>query len=727
MGVPGMPDTRFPTIPMTENRWRLLIGGFSCIALLLTVFCLYQGITVIFMHFYYIPIILLAYRYRRRGLLGILVLALAYLALVSIFDWGDWMVLAGAVTRAFVFIAIGVLVIYLSENLVRTREALHESLQVQKSIIQNANVWLMVLDGSGRVLEWNTAAESISGYTAGQVMGKNEIWKSLYPDKEYRREITSHIKDIIEKDYFLENLKTRISCRDKSQKVILWNTRKLPQEGDFPERFIAIGIDVTKSSRAEEEIRKNEERYRRLFENMLNGVAYCQMLYKDGRFDDFLCISVNKSFERLTGLQDVPGRRVTDVIPGIRESNPDLLDTLARVVETENPEQFEIDFTPLEMQLSISVYSPEKGYFVAIFENITERKWAENALRKSEEQLALAIEGSGVGLWDWYVKTGEVDYNERWAEIGGYSLAELAPVSIKTWIGLCHPDDLPRSDALIKEHFEKRSPIYECEVRIRHKDGRWIWVLDRGKVVEWDGDGRPARMTGTHLDITARKQIEDALRMANKKLNLLSSITRHDIINQLAALMGYLELSEDFQVDPTLRTYLERMKTVSTVIQRQVEFTRVYQDIGVIEPTWQNIHMIIVQVAQSLNMGGVRVDEIDTDVFILADPLLEKVFYNLFDNALRYGEKITNIHCSSVNQGATLTIVVEDDGVGVNSQDKPRIFDRGFGKHTGFGLFLSKEILAITGISITENGEPGKGARFEITVSNGGFRLGTLH
>lgn len=720
--MPDMNDNWFPVIPMTETRWKLFIAAFSCIAIFLTIYCLSMGITIIFMHSYYIPIVLLAYHYRRRGFLGILFLTIAYLALVCMFEWGDWIIIAGAVARAFVFIAIGALVIYLSENLVRTRKALGESLQVQTSIIQNANVWLMVLDHHSRILEWNTAAETISGYNASEVMGKNEIWKSLYPEKEYRREVTGDIADIIKNEDFLENLKTRITCKDGSQKIILWNTKKIPQQADFPERFIAIGIDITRISEAEERIRKSEERFRTLFENMLDGFAYCQMLYKDGKPDDFLYISVNRAFEKLTGLKDVVGKRATEAIPGIKEETPELFEIYARVAETRNPEQFEINFTPLDVQLFISVYSPEKGYFVAIFENITERTRAEEALRKSEEQLALAIEGSGVGLWDWYVHTGEVEYNERWAEIAGFTLAELAPVSINTWTRLCHPDDLSRSDMLLREHFEKRSPMYECEIRIRHKDGRWIWILDRGKVVEWDAEGRPIRMTGTHLDINSRKQIEDALRIANKKLNLLSSITRHDIINQLAALMGYLELSEDYQVDPTLQMYLDRMKTVSRVIQKQIEFTRVYQDIGVIEPTWQNVHATITRMDQSLDMGDVRIEETDTDVEVLADPLLEKVFYNLFDNALRYGEKITRIRCTSKKMGDTLTIVVEDDGVGVAEKDKNRIFDRGFGKHTGFGLFLSKEILAITGISITENGEPGKGARFEISVPNVGFR-----
>lgn len=591
MAVPS-----FFSIRMTENRWRILIAAFSCICLVLTVFCLSRGITIVFMHLYYIPIVLLAYHYRGRGFFGILLLTLAYLLLTWVYTWGDWGELEVAVVRAFVFLGIGALVIYLSDQMIRNREALSQSLQIQKSIIQNANVWLMVIDSSGRILEWNTAAETISGYHTTEVIGKKEVWKWLYPEKDYRRDVHWHFSDIVEKEKFRENLKTIITCRDGSQKVILWNTKRLPREESVPERFIAIGIDVTETTQAEEN------------------------------------------------------------------------------------------------------------------------------LQKSEEQLALAIEGSGVGLWDWHVDTGKVEYNERWAEIGGYTLAELAPLSINTWIRLCHPDDLPRSQAKIKEHFAKLTPMYECEVRIRHKDGRWIWVLDRGKVVEWDLGGRPMRMTGTHLDITERKQTEDALRMANTKLNLLSGITRHDILNQLAALMGYLELSEDYEVDPTLQTYLDRMKTVSRVIQKQIEFTRVYQDIGSVDPTWQNIHAIIGRMVQSLDLGTIRVEEENTDVEILADPLLEKVFYNLFDNAIKYGEKITMIHCSGLRREDGITLVVEDDGVGVSSGDKKRLFQKGFGKHTGLGLFLSREILAITGISITENGEPGKGARFEITVPGGSFR-----
>jgi len=129
-----------------------------------------------------------------------------------------------------------------------------------------------------------------------------------------------------------------------------------------------------------------------------------------------------------------------------------------------------------------------------------------------EERLALAIEGTDAGLWDWHVQTGETVFDERWAGILGYTLDELEPVSIETWRRLCHPDDLARSERLLREHFAGASARYECECRMRHKDGSWVWVLDRGKVFQRDDGGRPVRMAGTHVDITQRKNAEAVTR-----------------------------------------------------------------------------------------------------------------------------------------------------------------------------------------------------------------------
>ena len=124
------------------------------------------------------------------------------------------------------------------------------------------------------------------------------------------------------------------------------------------------------------------------------------------------------------------------------------------------------------------------------------------------ERLEQIMHGTNVGTWEWNVQTGDTIFNERWASLIGYTIEELQPISIKTWLRFAHPDDLPESERLLREHFEGKQEYYEYESRMRHKDGHWIWVLDRGKVISRTPDGKPLMMMGTHQDITERKQAE---------------------------------------------------------------------------------------------------------------------------------------------------------------------------------------------------------------------------
>jgi len=154
--------------------------------------------------------------------------------------------------------------------------------------------------------------------------------------------------------------------------------------------------------------------------------------------------------------------------------------------------------------------------------NIIEK---DNSPADLKQQYESALEGSRVGIWTWNVQSGDTVFNDRWAETIGYTLAEISPVSIDTWKKFTHPDDLKISDELLKKHFMGEQEFYECEVRMRHKNGAWIWVLDRGKVATRTTDGKPLLMSGTHLDITDRKQVEEA--MINERthiINILDSI-----------------------------------------------------------------------------------------------------------------------------------------------------------------------------------------------------------
>ncbi|MBI2422984.1 MAG: PAS domain S-box protein [Candidatus Hydrogenedentes bacterium] len=149
---------------------------------------------------------------------------------------------------------------------------------------------------------------------------------------------------------------------------------------------------------------------------------------------------------------------------------------------------------------------------ICVHRDITARKAAVRALRESESRLESALAGTRAGLWDWNIQTGSLVLNERWAEIVGYTLSELGAPSIETWKRLCHARDLENAMAQLDRHFRGGSRYYECEFRMRHKAGHWVWVQDRGQVTEWSATGDPLRMIGTHLDVTERVNAEAQIR-----------------------------------------------------------------------------------------------------------------------------------------------------------------------------------------------------------------------
>jgi signal transduction histidine kinase len=224
-------------------------------------------------------------------------------------------------------------------------------------------------------------------------------------------------------------------------------------------------------------------------------------------------------------------------------------------------------------------------------------------------------------------------------------------------------------------------------------------------------------------DITEPKRAENALQQALKKLNMLSSITRHDILNQLMVLGGYLLLSKESEKDPEILGFIKKEEEAVASIRRQIEFTRYYEDIGVNAPQWQEIATTIRSSAAQLPLEGITCEITFSGVEVFADPLISKVFYNLVENSIRHGDHVTRIGFRFNETESGGVIIYEDDGEGIPAGDKEHIFRRGFGKHTGLGLFLSREILAITGITISESGEPGKGVRFEILVPGDMYRI----
>ena len=257
---------------------------------------------------------------------------------------------------------------------------------------------------------------------------------------------------------------------------------------------------------------------------------------------------------------------------------------------------------------------------------------------------------------------------------------------------------------------------------ITYPDGRKI-LIDTLKTPYWGPERKLIGVLGISRDITERRRAEDAVIEANKKLNILNGITRHDVLNQITALVMLLEIVEESVQDADTLDFIRKAEGATERITRQIEFTREYQDIGVLAPQWQNVSDLINRAKEQLTTCPYELRVDIGAVEIYADPLLPKVFYNLLENAVRHGENVSIVRFFGQESEKGLSLVCEDNGAGVDAASKKHLFKRGFGKHTGFGLYLMREILSITGISIAETGEHGKGARFEMVVPKGGYRF----
>jgi PAS domain S-box-containing protein len=305
-----------------------------------------------------------------------------------------------------------------------------------------------------------------------------------------------------------------------------------------------------------------------------------------------------------------------------------------------------------------------------------------------------------------------VEVNPAFLHLFGYRSEEVGSLSFA--------DIVADGPFFANEFYEKILAGQRCvlgELRFRTRNRDILHVDVSASMIRIDG--KDAIFSIIAHDISERRKAENALFIANKKLNLLGSVTRHDILNNLTVLLGYLTIIRKKNTDPAIEEYLKRSSGAADQIHKQIEFTRTYQNLGVKAPVWQNIGTIISGLAGKeitipAELGGLE---------IYADPLFEKVFYNLYDNSLRHGKNVTEIHVHSVLIPEGIFLFWEDNGTGVPVTMKEDIFEPGVGTNTGMGLFLAREILSITDISIAETGDEGRGARFEIRVPKEAYRF----
>ena len=388
----------------------------------------------------------------------------------------------------------------------------------------------------------------------------------------------------------------------------------------------------------------------------------------------------------------------------------------------------------------------------SVEQQVTERTAAlqesEEQVRSQEIRLKSILEGTHVGTWEWNVQTGETMFNERWAEIIGYTLAELEPVSIKTWMKFAHPDDLKQSAELLESHFAGELEFYECEARMLHRDGHWVWVHDRGRVASWSDDGKPLLMAGTHQDITRRKELEQSLIEAKEaadaanqaKSEFLANMS-HEIRTPMNGVIGMTQLLRFTKLTTEQQEYLDSIELSSEsllqIINDVLDLSKI--ESGKIELEYaefslrkaiEDITTIQISRIYSKQLTLQKDIPVDLPEVVRGDQLrIKQILLNLLSNAVKFTEQgSVTIAVRLLEQDmhrALIRLTVSDTGIGIPPEALQKIFKpfeqadtsttRRFGG-TGLGLTICRKLAELMGGTIAVESSPGAGSSFHLEI-----------
>lgn len=504
-----------------------------------------------------------------------------------------------------------------------------------------------------------------------------------------------------------------------------------------PEKVIHIAMDVTERRHAQEElkaayeqlaasqdqlkaqfkdlsenerlIRESESRFRQLVEATLEGI----ILHKDG-----IILDLNECACMLFGYprMEMIGRDVLSL------AAPDHVELIKEKIAQKSETSYEVkglrkDGSTFWGNLcSKNFVSGNETLRITVIWDISERKRIEEDLWKRNEQMENFFYNLPIGLYRNTPgpKGTYLMANPHIARMHGYdSIDEF--LRVHTCDLYANPDERKNfSDLLMSQ-----GKVEGKELLLKKKNGEIFWGRV-SSIVCRDISGDIVFFDGYIEDVTDQKRTEEALRRANRQLKLITGITRHDNQNSIMVAEAYLALMDDPDRSKRMQ-YQEKIQEALQTIKRQIEFTRESENLWSVEPAWHDLSILLKKLPLP---GEIKLRNDCPGLEIFADSTIKSVFENLLDNSIRHGgDGVSIIVVTSEPSENGLKLFWEDDGIGIPAEDKERIFDRGFGKNTGLGLFLTREILAITGISIRECGEPGNGARFEMLIPERTYRI----
>jgi PAS domain S-box-containing protein len=611
----------------------------------------------------------------------------------------------------------------------RMEESLRANEEKYRSLVDNLNVGIYrnTVGFPDRWLWVNPAFVKMLGYDSLHECLEHPV-TDIYANPEERREIIH----MLETNDFIRN--RELQLKKKNGSLIWVSVTAQPKRNTDGTIAWVDGIcdDITALKEAEASVRHHQFEMSRAIDYLPDATF---IIDRKGTV-----IAWNRAIEEMTGIRasDIIGKGDFEyAIPFYGQHRPILIDLIfapeneikkgdyleikrtGEIISVETPNPILKGKPAVVRAIAAPIYD-ENGNVAGAIEtitDITELKRAQEDLTASENRYRTIFENTGTATVLIDENTIISIANAEFERLSGFPRAELE--GKKNWTEFVLPEDLER---MLAQHHMRREMQ---ETALRHYEFRFVTKTGEIHNIFLTIDVIPGtkQSVASLMDITAQIQAQDAFRQANRKLNLLNNITRHDILNSLSALIGNLQISRQITQDPEVLKYIAKEELAAESIHSQILFTRDYQDVGIHSPEWQQVEGTIQKSIISIPLKDIILSvDVGGSMEIFADLLLEKVFYTLVENAIRHGKTVTKIRFITEEAPDTVKIICEDNGRGIPAEVKEQIFKREYYQHTGLGLFLAREILGITGISISETGEPGNGARFEITVPKGMYR-----
>ncbi len=642
-------------------------------------------------------------------------------------------------------------IVVLSEDISerkRAEQALRDSEERFRRVSDNADVGLVRCDRNWIYQSANPAYARLVGRSVDDIVGQP---LSAIVSKETLESIRPYVEQALNGQRVSYEAAVRYQDREP-----LWLSVSYAPDVDAGGNiggWVASISDITERKQVQEAIAQSEAYLRQLFNSMQNGYAHCQMLYEGDSPVDFIYLRVNPAFEAQTGLKGVAGRRVSEVIPGIRESDPGLFDVYSRVARGGHPEQFEMFVEALQAWFSVSVFSPGPDQFVSVFDVVTERKRAEAELDRYRKSLEEQVRQRTADLADANEQlralmqaSSNVIYqmNGDWTEMSSLQGRDFIPDTHepnRTWLDRYIPPENQHEVMSVIRHAIQTRSAFELRHPVIRTDGSIGWTYSRAIPV-LDENGDVGKWFGMASDITAEKAAEQALlqakqdaeRSAVAKSEFLANMS-HEIRTPLngvlgMAQIGYRDSVGRHKAQETFSRILDSGKLLLTVINDILDFSKIEAGKLDVESVPLSPAKLIDDLSQTItNLAEsnleLRIEKTDLPLAVLGDPVrISQILLNLLSNAVKFTER-GEVGLSARREGDELVFAVRDTGMGMAPEAIVRLFQpftqadtsttRKFGG-TGLGLVISRRLAELMGGSLGVESAVGKGSTFTLRL-----------